>query len=426
MNVSAKIIGKKMLASMLLFFIASLFFTSHAGSSRIETLKKSHLPAQTVARKALEDSLYYRFDPWFELFENRIQSLRKAPETVDNLLELMTFYFAYAGMLGEVSHTLAFTSHYKLDSVAKPFSYYSQKAKETANILLDKNELTDSQRAKAYLYLGGAEGYISIFDYGQGDLLSAVVNGFQADGHLEQTLQLNPDEIEAHFGLGMYRYGNSRMGGVSNFLMQGGRDLRLNGLNHIEEAIRLNSSSSPLAYKTLIWFNIAEQINPDNVDLEPGDPLSPVKRRERAIELIAQFKARYFSDNSPENFIGNKEFYMMSALQATLDGRYEEGKKGFEKVLEICEFLKNEKKMAINPQLITSVLAGIKFCDLMLLDPSLKDEIGIRSACLKIDEQLDFLEGGGAMLEYDASKIRQELQNIFFKALKQTSKKLHC
>jgi hypothetical protein len=76
--------------------------------------------------------------------------------------------------------------------------------------------------------------------------------------------------------------------------------------------------------------------------------------------------------------------------------------------------------------LITSVLAGIKFCDLMLLDPSLKDEIGIRSACLKIDEQLDFLEGGGAMLEYDASKIRQELQNIFFKALKQTSKKLHC
>jgi len=426
MKVSGQIIRKKMLASMLLFFLASLVVNSHAESSRIETLKKGHLPAQVAARKALEDSLYYRFEPWFELFENRIQSLTKAPETVENLLELMTFHFAYAGMLGEVSHTLAFTSRYKLDSVAQPFSYYSQKAKETAKILLEKDGLTDLQKAKAYLYLGGAEGYISIFDYGQGDLLSAIVNGFQADGHLEQALQLNPDQIEAHFGLGMYRYGNSRFGGVSNFLMQGGRDLRLKGLNHIEEAIRLNSSSSPLAYKTLIWFNIAEQINPDNADLESSDPLFPARRRERAIELLAQFKARYFSGPIRKDFIGNKEFYMMSALQATLDGRYGEGKKEFEKVLEICEFLKNEKQMAINPQLISSVQAGIKFCDLMLLDPSVNDEIGIRSACLKIGEQLDFLEGGGAMLEYDSRKIRHELQNIFFKALKETSAKFNC
>jgi len=413
----------------MMFILLSLAIpisVSFGQTSKIETLKESQLSAKSAARMALEDSLYYKFDHWFEVFDKRIRSLEKAPDSSDNLLELMAFYFAYAGLLGEVSHTLAFTSRYKLDSVSEPFSYYSEKAKETAEALLDRNNLSIGQRAKAYLFLGGAEGYIAIFDYGQGEVVSAIMNGFQADGHLEEALKLNPELIDAHFGLGMYRYGNSRMGGVGNLIMQGGRDLRLKGLKHIEESIRLNSSSSPLAYKTLIWFNIAEQINPDNSDLPSDHPLSPVRSRVRAIELLAQFKARYFSSKDGKKFIGNKEYYMMSALQATLDRRYAEGKDGFNKVLEICDFLIKEKKMAINPQLMRSVRAGMKFCDLMLLNPSNEDDKGIRSACIKINEQLNFLEGGGAMLDYDSRKIRQELESVFLKALQKSSEKYHC
>ncbi len=346
-----------------------------------------NISASVAAQRALIDSLYYEFDRWFENFDERIAYLEAQPESRENMMERMRFYFAYAGLLGEVSHTLAFTSQYKIDSVAKPFSHYSEMAKQIAHEIIDRDDATQTDKAEAYMYLGGAEGYIAIFEYGQGDLVSALINGLQADGHLEKALDLDSRFVDSNFGLGMYRYGNSRLGGFGNFILQGGSDLRKEGLAHIETALREGASSRPLVYKTLIWFNISEQINPENAGLPKDHVLAPHNRRARVLELLDEFKAAYFSDPKRKDFIGNKEYFMMSALQATLDGRYWDGKAGFERALEICDYLIKVKGMPINPQLIHSVKAGIEFCELMLMKPG---DSGDKSLCLKVGAHLDF------------------------------------
>jgi hypothetical protein len=46
-----------------------------------------------------------------------------------------------------------------------------------------------------------------------------LVNGFQADNHLKKDLLLDPKRVDAYFGLGMYRYGNSRLGGFGNLVI---------------------------------------------------------------------------------------------------------------------------------------------------------------------------------------------------------------
>ena len=109
--------------------------------------------------------------------------------------------------------------------------------KNLAHYVLDDNSVTESQEAQANLFLGASEGYIGIFEYGQGNLIEALINGFQADNHLEKALLLDPKLVDTYFGLRMYRYGNSRLGGFGNLIMQGGKDHRLVGLNHIEYAI---------------------------------------------------------------------------------------------------------------------------------------------------------------------------------------------
>ncbi|QPJ65239.1 MAG: hypothetical protein G3M78_07495 [Candidatus Nitrohelix vancouverensis] len=417
--------------SRILKFIALVFLSllleapyfARALPTQLSAPPENNISASVAAQRALVDSLYYEFDRWFEIFDERIAFLEAQPESRDNTMERMRFYFAYAGLLGEVSHTLAFTSQYKIDSVAKPFSYYSEMAKKTAREIIDRDDASPSEKAEAYMYLGGAEGYIAIFEYGQGDLVSALINGLQADGHLEKALDLDSRFVDSNFGLGMYRYGNSRLGGFGNFILQGGSDLRKEGLAHIETALREDASSRPLVYKTLIWFNISEQINPANANLPKDHVLAPHNRRARVLELLAEFKSAYFSDPARKDFIGNKEYFMMDALQAMLDGRYRDGKAGFEKALEICDYLIKVKKMPINPQLIRSVKAGIEFCELMLMKP---DESGDAPLCLKVSQHLDFLKNGGAMLEYDSKKIQRELQDVFTEALKKFSNKNHC
>ena len=49
-----------------------------------------------------------------------------------------------------------------------------------------------------------------------------------------------------------------------------------------------------------------------------------------------------------------------------------------------------------------------------------------RSACLKVKDQLNFLNGGGAMVEYDSKKIRSELHSLFAGRLEGISKRMNC
>lgn len=377
-----------------------------------------------LAHLALVDSLYYRYDPWFALFEKKIGQLEKSEVSLENCIRLMKFYFAYAGLLGELSHTLAFTSKYKRDEVETEFIHYSRRAKETASQVLDWPQASSRQRAAAYLFRGGAEGYIGIFEYGKGNILSALINGFQADNHLEEALLLNPDQIDAHFGLGVYRYGNSRIGGLSNFIMQGGKDMRQVGIDHLEHAISSDSLTMPLALKTLAWFYVSEEINPANVDLPADQPLSRKNCRKRARELFDELESLYFK-NPPPGFRGNKEVALMKAVQLVLDGDFQNARHEFSRVLEVTAYLKNEKGFKINPQLSETVEAAIQFCDLMLLEPVAQNG-GKQAVCSKIESQIAFINGGGAMIEYDSKKIRRELHGVFADALNGLFKKHRC
>ncbi|MBT5029404.1 MAG: hypothetical protein HOM97_13505, partial [Nitrospina sp.] len=330
----------------------------------------------------------------------------------------------YAGLLGELCHTLAFTSKYQDEKIANDFLTHSRRVKTIAKSILSDDSITQNQEAEANLYLGASEGYIGIFEYGQGNLLVALLNGFQADNHLEKALLLNPNLVDAYFGLGMYRYGNSRLGGLGNLIMQGGKDLRLVGMNHIEHAILNQTTTLPLALKTLAWFYISEQINPENKNLPPENPLSRKKTRQNAIGLLVELENRYFKQPPVDlPFRGNKELAMMKALQFVLDKEYQKAGVEFKKVLEICDHLQN-RGFKINPQLVQSVEAGIEFCDLMLLQAS--QEKDKRVACHKVSAQMEFLNSGGSMVEYDSKKIRSELHAVFSNALQEKAEDLNC
>ncbi len=113
----------------------------------------------------------------------------------------------------------------------------------------------------------------------------------------------------------------------------------------------------------------------------------------------------------------------MKALQSVLDKDYAKAGMEFKKVLAIIDHLQN-RGFKINPQLMQSVEAGIEFCKLMLLQTSEGEEK--QSACVKVNEQMNFLNGGGSMVEYDSKKIRRELHAVFSQALIQMSEKMHC
>jgi hypothetical protein len=129
---------------------------------------------------------------------------------------------------------------------------------------------------------------------------------------------------------------------------------------------------------------------------------------------------RYFKGSAPHpHFKGNKEIAMMKALQYVLDKDYTKAGVEFEKVLAISQHLQ-KRGFKINPQLINSVEAGIKFCNLMLWKKQ------NNSNCLKVQKQIDFLKSGGSMVEYDSKKIRSELHAVFSKALKELTRKMNC
>ena len=405
-----------LLAGFLLFTLV----TVRAGSNA----ELKILTADQMAPLALKDSMYYHYDEWFSRFQGEIDRLKSSSPSLENQVELMKFHFNYAGLLGELCHTLAFTSKYQDDKITGRFLYHSLEVKDLAHEILDDVFVTSDQEAQANFFLGASEGYIGIFEYGKGNLIEALINGFHADTHLERALLLDPKLVDVHFGLGMYRYGNSRLGGFGNLIMQGGKDHRLVGLNHIENSILNGAVSQPLALKTLAWFYISEQINPANKGLPHENPLSQKKTRQNALAVLIDIENRYFKQPSPHaHFKGNKELAIMKALQSVLDKDYANAGIEFKKSLKIIDHLQN-RGFLINPQLVRSVEAAIKFCKLMLLQAS--TELEKELACVKVNKQINFLEDGGSMVEYDSKKIRRELHLVFAEALNQMTKKMNC
>lgn len=379
---------------------------------------KTKFTAEEAVYLAFLDTLYYRIDRWITVFKEKITSLESAPKNLENQLDLMKYYFNLGSLNVELAHIMGFNSKYKIEKIEKDSLLNIRQAKRIADMILDREELTDQQQAQAYLFLGAAEGSLGLLEFRAGNILSALIDGFQADNHLEKALLLEPRMEDAHLGLGIYRYGNSRLGGLGNLILQWGRDWRQVGLSHIERVIRADGLAAPMAIKTLGWFYIAVQINPNNADLQKDDPLSPNAARVRVHELIETMENRYFKNPPVKSFIGNKEITMMKAVQFALDGEFAKARDQFEKILQIIDFLEKNKGYKINPEQEMSMRAAINFCEVMLSGSTMTTQgESNKDICLKINRQVAFFDNGGRVLEYDVEKIRDEINAIFYQGL---------
>lgn len=385
---------------------------------------KKQITAEEAIYRAYLDTFYYRIDPWILIFKEKIAFLESTSQNIETQLELMKYYFNLGGLYVELSHIMGFNSKYKIREIENEALLNTHHAKRLTKEILARKGLTSQQRAEAHFYLGASEGSLGVLEFRAGNIFSALINGFQADNHLEKALILDPNRMDAHLGLGIYRYGNSRLGGLSNLILQAGRDQRQVGLSHIERSIRADGNATPLAIKTLAWFHIAVQINPENEGLPKDHPLSPISARTRAHELFAMMENRYFKNPPVENFIGNKEFAMMKAIQFVLDGEYAKARDQFEKILQIIDFLGEIKGHKVNPQQRISIREGINFCEAMLLASNALTFVKDRNAiCLKLNREVVFLSNGGRILEYDVEKLRDEINAVFYRKLISSSKK---
>ena len=373
---------------------------------------------------AYRDSLYYKIDEWIPVFNKRIASIKEGPQNVESLLELTKFYYNLGGLYVELTHIMGFNSKYKIEEIEEKNLINTRLAKETAKKTLDRDNLTAEQQAQAYMYLGASEGSLGVLEFIAGNVIRALINGFKADNHLEKAIKLDSQLIDPYLGLGIYRYGNSRMGGLGNFIMQGGRDKRAIGLSHIQRVIDSNSITTPLATITLAWFYIAVQINPDNADLPNDHPLSLTVAGERVRQFIAILDRIYFSNPPDQSFVGNKGFAMLQAIQFVIDGNFINARAKFTQILHIINYLTNEKGYKINPEQLKTINAGIKFSDVMILGGNIPPDGEIKSdVCLKVTEQIEYMKHGGKVISYEVEKIRDEINDVFFKKIENLHKK---
>ena len=115
----------------------------------------------------------------------------------------------------------------------------------------------------------------------------------------------------------------------------------------------------------------------------------------------------------------------MKAIQFILDRNYSKAREHFQRVLVISDFLEKTKDYEINPALAKTVKEGIKFCELMIASGK-KANNGASAVCPKIEKQINFIENGGSMVEYESSKIRGEIQNVFHQRLKEMHNHRDC
>ena len=115
----------------------------------------------------------------------------------------------------------------------------------------------------------------------------------------------------------------------------------------------------------------------------------------------------------------------MKAIQYVLDADYGKALEQFEKNLKICDYLLNVKKFKLNPQYVDTIKAAADFCRLMIFAEANKD-VSHSKSCKKVNAQMNFLEEGGSMVDYESSKIRGEIQDVFYARLKSLSSLLDC
>ncbi|MFQ5671643.1 MAG: hypothetical protein ACE5G9_00990 [Nitrospinales bacterium] len=375
-------------------------------------------------RRAIVDRLHYRDEKWMPVFRDRISRLQRRALGIQEKMELTISYFQLAAINVERVYGMGLTRRFRFEKNEAEYRRNIDKANQTVRWLIDNPNLPPRQRALAYLILGGTAGYIGKYEFGVGNPLKAFTNGFMADRYLEKALALDPQLVDAHIGLGMYRYVNSRLGGIGNFLMQGGRDRRQEGFSHLIRAVNAQPFAKPVAYQALILFYISEQLNEKNRNLPASHPLSPETCRANTGKWIGEFENRYFKNEAPDGgFIGNKTLEVMKAAHYSINGDYARAREAYGNALRIMTFLREKRGYRFNPRLIRTVEAGIEFCDLMLLRPSAGRNPPV---CERIRRGLEFVNSGEMMIESDFVHLGNDLRGVYRRKLADVSRDRAC
>ena len=117
----------------LVLCVVFIMLVGKKGESRPLYNELDTMSAEEMARLALEDSMYYHFDEWFARFQKEINRLESSTPSLENRIELMKHCFSYSGLLGELTHALAFTSKYQIEKISKEFLLYSNRVKDLAH-----------------------------------------------------------------------------------------------------------------------------------------------------------------------------------------------------------------------------------------------------------------------------------------------------
>lgn len=406
--------------SYLIIFISALAFAKES-PPRIETLA-----AIQEGREALVDTLYYDYENWKTLFRKKLTEIDPDSGDIKDQINRMIYSFYLAGISVEQSYTLGMERNFRLSDIEGAFYPNIKESKKIAGSILNHHAASSNIKALAYMFLAGAEGYIAKYEYMVGNALVALVNAFWVDINMEKALASNPDLVNAHVGLGMYRYVNSRLGGIGNFIMQRSHDKREIGINHLKHAIRSNATASSIAYRGIIWAYISEQLNPKNRQLTADHPLSRSNSREKALKWIQEYEERYFKSAPTEGFIGNKELEMMKGVHYLINEKYKTSAKHLQQAIQITKLLEQERGFRFNPDFLRTLKIMIKHCELMALSKASQSHGKPKLRCFKIDREEKHLSDQRLMIESDTANIGRDLKEIIIRNLGNLSRQWNC
>jgi len=144
----------------------------------------------------------------------------------------------------------------------KRFYRYAKKSQKLSRKRLRKNP----DDSVARLFLGCMDGYIGLLEARQRHLFRAFKNGIEAKGHLQKVIEKNPEIPDTYFALGMLYYFSSKKSReekwpvswiIRKFITKG-KDMRQDGINMINHALKHNAISKDYARSVLMWIYLYE------------------------------------------------------------------------------------------------------------------------------------------------------------------------
>lgn len=155
-------------------------------------------------------------------------------------------------------YRMSFKGGAKNDTAFWAFVYHADRVREVCERLLDQND----RDTKAMFYLGGIIGFKGLASASRGDMMKAIRDGKEGYDLLEEAVEIDPANIDARMGLGMFRYMISQ---APDFLsgairLMGMKGDRTGGLRLLEDAAAKGTYTQTEARRWLTQFYLEEDL----------------------------------------------------------------------------------------------------------------------------------------------------------------------